>query len=155
MTLGPLVFDFQPTGEQFTNPKIASIAVEVACEFVTAGAGTIGCAALAGAVGSMVSYGMTPLQPAEHGWVPDGRSSGSRDWGGDGGTRQLRRGHTLADGRGLLSPGRAAQSPVEADCPASSAQTQKLLGWRPVQPGLIADLEQGHYFETVAAASRG
>ena len=33
------------------------------------------------------------------------------------------------------------------DCPASSAQTQKLLGWRPVQPGLIADLEQGHYFE--------
>jgi AcrR family transcriptional regulator len=27
------------------------------------------------------------------------------------------------------------------DCPASSAQTQKLLGWRPVQLGLIADLE--------------
>jgi nucleoside-diphosphate-sugar epimerase len=41
------------------------------------------------------------------------------------------------------------------DCPASSAQTRKLLGWRPVQPGLIADLEQGHYFATVAPASRG
>ncbi len=41
------------------------------------------------------------------------------------------------------------------DCPASSAQTRKLLGWRPVQPGLIADLAQGHYFATVAPASRG
>lgn len=27
------------------------------------------------------------------------------------------------------------------DCPASSAQTQKKLGWRPAQPGLIADLD--------------
>src|SRR5438309_633694 len=33
------------------------------------------------------------------------------------------------------------------DCPASSALTQQLLGWHPAQPGLIADLEQGHYFE--------
>ena len=32
------------------------------------------------------------------------------------------------------------------DNPASSALTQKLLGWHPVQPGLIADLEEGHYF---------
>ncbi len=38
------------------------------------------------------------------------------------------------------------------DCPASSALTQALLGWRPVEPGLIADLEQGHYFDSVAAA---
>src|SRR5205807_5790279 len=37
----------------------AAVAVGAACEAVTAGAGTIGCAALAGAVGSMVSYGMT------------------------------------------------------------------------------------------------
>jgi nucleoside-diphosphate-sugar epimerase len=41
------------------------------------------------------------------------------------------------------------------DCPASSAQTQQMLGWHPAQPGLIADLEQGHYFDrTPAAASR-
>jgi len=32
------------------------------------------------------------------------------------------------------------------DFPRSSEGTQELLGWRPVQPGLIADLEQGHYF---------
>ncbi|MDB5562661.1 MAG: Nucleoside-diphosphate-sugar epimerase [Hyphomicrobiales bacterium] len=36
---------------------------------------------------------------------------------------------------------------VSIDCPASSALTQELLGWRPMQPGLIADLEQGHYFK--------
>jgi nucleoside-diphosphate-sugar epimerase len=33
------------------------------------------------------------------------------------------------------------------DCPASSVLTQRLLEWQPVQAGLIADLEQGHYFE--------
>jgi nucleoside-diphosphate-sugar epimerase len=32
------------------------------------------------------------------------------------------------------------------DMPASSAQTQELLGWRPTGPGLIADLEQMRYF---------
>ncbi|MGH2514674.1 MAG: SDR family oxidoreductase [Ktedonobacterales bacterium] len=32
------------------------------------------------------------------------------------------------------------------DLPRSSAQTQELVGWRPVHPGLLADLEQGHYF---------
>jgi nucleoside-diphosphate-sugar epimerase len=35
---------------------------------------------------------------------------------------------------------------VAADMPASSALTQKELGWHPVQPGLIADLDEGHYF---------
>ncbi len=41
------------------------------------------------------------------------------------------------------------------DCPASSTLTQQLLGWHPAQPGLIADLEQGHYFEPrPVAASR-
>jgi len=35
---------------------------------------------------------------------------------------------------------------VSADMPASSALTQKELGWHPVQPGLIADLDEGHYF---------
>jgi len=33
------------------------------------------------------------------------------------------------------------------DAPASSAQTQERLGWRAVQPGLLADLNAGHYFE--------
>ena len=35
------------------------------------------------------------------------------------------------------------------DGPASSALTQQRLGWEPVQPGLIADLDAGHYFRTV------
>jgi nucleoside-diphosphate-sugar epimerase len=33
------------------------------------------------------------------------------------------------------------------DGPTSSARTQEALGWRPTQPGLIEDLERGHYFE--------
>jgi nucleoside-diphosphate-sugar epimerase len=33
-----------------------------------------------------------------------------------------------------------------ADIPASSALTRERLGWEPVHPGLIADLEAGHYF---------
>jgi nucleoside-diphosphate-sugar epimerase len=36
------------------------------------------------------------------------------------------------------------------DGPASSAQTRERLGWRPVQPGLIADLSAEHYFEHAA-----
>jgi nucleoside-diphosphate-sugar epimerase len=32
------------------------------------------------------------------------------------------------------------------DVPASSARTQEQLGWHPRQPGLLADLEQEHYF---------
>jgi nucleoside-diphosphate-sugar epimerase len=39
-----------------------------------------------------------------------------------------------------------------ADCPASSLQTQEQLGWRPVQPGLIADLDAPHYFEQTVYA---
>ena len=34
-----------------------------------------------------------------------------------------------------------------ADWPASSAHTQKLLGWNPTRPGLIPDLDRGHYFQ--------
>jgi nucleoside-diphosphate-sugar epimerase len=34
-----------------------------------------------------------------------------------------------------------------ADSPASSALTRELLGWQPTQPGLIADLDEGHYFQ--------
>ncbi len=35
---------------------------------------------------------------------------------------------------------------VGRDMPCSSAWTQQLLGWHPEQIGLLADLEQGHYF---------
>lgn len=35
---------------------------------------------------------------------------------------------------------------VSVDAPASSANTQARLGWRPTEPGLIADLEHGRYF---------
>jgi nucleoside-diphosphate-sugar epimerase len=38
------------------------------------------------------------------------------------------------------------------DGPASSALTQERLGWRPVQPGIIADLSAKHYFEHAADA---
>jgi nucleoside-diphosphate-sugar epimerase len=35
---------------------------------------------------------------------------------------------------------------LAVDQPASSVLTRELLGWRPVQPGLIEDLDKGHYF---------
>jgi nucleoside-diphosphate-sugar epimerase len=40
---------------------------------------------------------------------------------------------------------------VALDSPASSALTRELLGWQPVQPGLIDDLDQGHYFRSPSA----
>jgi nucleoside-diphosphate-sugar epimerase len=65
-----------------------------------------------------------------------------------------------AIGRGL-NIAVVAKSPEEAashfgwftmfagiDCPASSKLTQERLGWRPVQPSLLADLERGTYFKT-------
>jgi nucleoside-diphosphate-sugar epimerase len=87
---------------------------------------------------------------------------------GDGGARY----HAVAEegvpfreiadviGRGLNVPV-VAKPPEEAadhfgwlgffmgvDFPASSAQTQERLGWRPTQPGLILDLEHARDFET-------
>jgi nucleoside-diphosphate-sugar epimerase len=63
-------------------------------------------------------------------------------------------------GRGLNVPV-VSKSPAEAadhfgwlgafltvDCPASSVQTQELLGWRPTQPGLIPDLDRANYSGT-------
>ncbi len=35
---------------------------------------------------------------------------------------------------------------LSTDMPASSAITQELLGWKPTHPGLIEDIEEGHYF---------
>ena len=34
-----------------------------------------------------------------------------------------------------------------ADAPASNTLTRELMGWDPTQPGLIADLDEGHYFQ--------
>jgi nucleoside-diphosphate-sugar epimerase len=39
------------------------------------------------------------------------------------------------------------------DAPASSALTRERLGWRPVQLGLIADLNAGNYFESAVDAA--
>ena len=36
---------------------------------------------------------------------------------------------------------------LSVDCPASSMLTQQQLGWHPGQLGLLADLEQGRYFQ--------
>lgn len=35
---------------------------------------------------------------------------------------------------------------LSTDMPASSTITRELLGWTPTHPGLIEDIEQGHYF---------
>ena len=36
---------------------------------------------------------------------------------------------------------------VTLDLPASNTITRQTLGWEPTQPGLLADLDNGHYFE--------
>ncbi|MFB5189094.1 SDR family oxidoreductase [Alicyclobacillus fastidiosus] len=44
--------------------------------------------------------------------------------------------------------GTIAALDIPSILPGSSVETQKLLGWRPVHSGLVADLEQGHYFNS-------
>jgi nucleoside-diphosphate-sugar epimerase len=39
------------------------------------------------------------------------------------------------------------------DAPASSTLTQDRMGWHPTHPGLIQDLEDGHYFERTPVAA--
>jgi nucleoside-diphosphate-sugar epimerase len=71
-----------------------------------------------------------------------------------------------AIGRGLQVPV-VSKSPEEAaadfgwlgvfvsrDLTGSSVQTQRLLGWRPTGPGLIADLDRADYFGQTADAAR-
>jgi hypothetical protein len=43
------------------------------------------------------------------------------------------------------------------DARAANSATRGLLGWSPAQPGLIADLDAGHYFTrtTPSTSSRG
>lgn len=40
-----------------------------------------------------------------------------------------------------------------ADQPASAELTRELMGWRPTHPGLIEDLDKGHYFGTGTGTS--
>ncbi|MEU7830524.1 MULTISPECIES: SDR family oxidoreductase [unclassified Nonomuraea] len=40
---------------------------------------------------------------------------------------------------------------LSTDSPASSTLTRELLGWQPTQPGLIDDLDKGHYFHSSSA----
>jgi nucleoside-diphosphate-sugar epimerase len=40
---------------------------------------------------------------------------------------------------------------IAADSPASSALTRELLGWQPARPGLLEDLDAGHYFDNTSA----
>jgi nucleoside-diphosphate-sugar epimerase len=42
---------------------------------------------------------------------------------------------------------------VGLDAPASSALTRELLAWQPSRPGLVGDLDQGHYFRHSRAAA--
>ncbi len=40
---------------------------------------------------------------------------------------------------------------LAADSPASSTLTRELLGWQPTHPGLLEDLDKGHYFDHPSA----
>ena len=54
---------------------VAGVAVFAGCEAVTAGAGSLGCAALSGAVSSAVSYGITAAQTGKFSWSGLGKAA--------------------------------------------------------------------------------
>jgi len=61
--------------------------------------------------------------------------------------RAIARGLNLpAESRPVEEFGMPLGALLGTDMSASSAITQKLMGWTPTQPGLIEDIEQGHYF---------
>ena len=37
---------------------------------------------------------------------------------------------------------------ISLDNPASSTLTQELLDWHPTHPGIVDDLNEGHYFQS-------
>jgi hypothetical protein len=41
---------------------------------------------------------------------------------------------------------------VTLDLPASNLITRQTLGWEPAQPGLLEDLDNGHYFPSADPA---
>ena len=43
---------------------------------------------------------------------------------------------------------------IGLDIPASSVQTRERLGWRATEPGLLADLDDGHYFSITGGVAR-
>ena len=54
---------------------MAGVAVFAGCEAVTAGAGSLGCAVLAGAAASAVSYGITAAQTGKFSWSGLGKAA--------------------------------------------------------------------------------
>jgi len=51
-----------------------------------------------------------------------------------------------AESRPATDFGMPLSALLAGDMPASSALTQRLIGWKPMHPGLIEDIELGHYF---------
>jgi hypothetical protein len=43
---------------------------------------------------------------------------------------------------------------IALDNPTSAARTRQLLAWEPTHPGLLDDLDQGHYFQLNAVGLR-